>query len=138
MTSVGLDHLTAVAVADRCNAPTQRDVVTGRPAGLSHFTHTHTLAFHMYLRRLCACTEADWWRLSRGSPAGTLASPPSRNAPSQLWAGRTAAQGGSKKKKRIFNVKLGIVEMPSRLVLGELGCCTSLEGLAGWVNMVFQ
>lgn len=138
MTSVGLDHLTAVAVADRCNAPTQRDVVTGRPAGLSHFTHTHTLAFHMYLRRLCACTEADWWRLSRGSPAGTLASPPSRNAPSQLWEGRTAAQGGSKKKKWIFNVKPGDCGDAEPAGLGELGCCTSLEGLAGRVNMVCQ
>lgn len=65
-----------------------------------------------YLRLLCGCTEADWWQLSTGSLAGTLASLPSHNAPSQPWADRTGA-------KRAAHIDLFIkTEILTKLTLG--------------------
>lgn len=61
---------------------------------LTH-SHTHTV----YLQLLCGCIEADWWQPAIGSLAGSLASLPSRNAPSQPWAGKTKVK---KKKGKVF------------------------------------
>lgn len=59
-----------------------------------------------YLRLLCGCTKADWWQLSIGSLAGTLASLPSHNALSQPWVGRTGV--GRKKKRFESNHHVGL------------------------------
>lgn len=53
------------------------------------------------LRSRCGCTAAGWRQLSTGSPAGTLASLLSRNAPSQPLAGKT---GNPKDALIIFKV----------------------------------
>lgn len=138
MAPVWLDNLTAVTVTDCCiNTAGMLLLDSSTTAVQTHaFTFGHTCK--TYLRLLCGCTEVDWWQLSIGSPAGTLASPPSRNALSQLWVGRTGV-GENKNDSKATTVLTGYSNA-ANVGFGfvESSQGTSLEGLSGLVKMVFQ
>lgn len=127
MTPVWLDDLAPVAVADCCKAVTQRGQET-TPSTATWDTHVrHTRRTN--LRRPCGCTGAGCWQLSTGSPAATPASPPSRSAPCQPWAGRT----GEGEAKRLRG------SARRRDSDGSVWwISTSLVGFEGLVKMVFQ
>lgn len=104
MTPVWLDDLAPVAVADRCKAEakTQHNTVRNRLGPrAARDTHPSDARVGTDLRRPCGCTGAGCWQLSTGSPAATRASPPSRSAPCQPWAGRTGGAGAKGFERRL-------------------------------------
>lgn len=101
MTPVRLDNLTAITVPDCCKKNQHNYSVIAR------VLQTTSCMMCLYLRRLCECTVAEWRRLSTGSPAGTLASPPSHSAPSHFLEGKTGTQKDKTRSHQLISSRAG-------------------------------